>query len=60
MTMLLVFLGVLFGLVIFNVPVAFSLAASGIVMMLVGKMWDESTLYTLGDAFEKSGDWKQF
>lgn len=27
-------------------------------MMLVGKMWDESTLYTLGDAFEKSGDWK--
>ena len=38
MTMLLVFLGVLFGLVIFNVPVAFSLAASGIVMMLVGKM----------------------
>lgn len=29
-------------------------------MMLVGKMWDESTLYTLGDAFEKSGDWKQF
>ncbi|APX24390.1 MAG: Asp-tRNA(Asn)/Glu-tRNA(Gln) amidotransferase GatCAB subunit A [Rhodobacteraceae bacterium] len=26
-------------------------------MMLVGKMWDEKTLYTLGDAFEKSGDW---
>ena len=26
-------------------------------MMLVGKMWDEQTLYTLGDAFEKSGDW---
>ncbi|MGY9046478.1 MAG: amidase family protein, partial [Rhodobacterales bacterium] len=26
-------------------------------MMLVGKMWDESTLYTLADAFEKSGDW---
>ncbi|EAU46833.1 amidase [Salipiger bermudensis] len=26
-------------------------------MMLVGKMWDEATLYTLGDAFEKSGDW---
>ncbi|EIE51444.1 amidase [Salipiger aestuarii] len=26
-------------------------------MMLVGKLWDESTLYTLGDAFEKSGDW---
>ncbi|RBP80120.1 amidase [Rhodobacter sp. 140A] len=29
-------------------------------MMLVGKLWDESTLYTLGDAFEKSGDWKSF
>lgn len=29
-------------------------------MMLVGKFWDESTLYTLGDAFEKSGDWKTF
>lgn len=27
-------------------------------MMLVGNMWDESTLYTLADAFEKSGDWK--
>lgn len=26
-------------------------------MMLVGKLWDENTLYTLGDAFEKSGDW---
>ena len=26
-------------------------------MMLVGKMWDEQTLYTLGHAFETSGDW---
>lgn len=29
-------------------------------MMLVGKLWDESTLYRLASAFEATGDWKTF
>ncbi|MEI4472080.1 amidase [Frigidibacter sp. MR17.24] len=29
-------------------------------LQLVGKLWDEATLYALGAAFEASGDWKTF
>ncbi len=29
-------------------------------MMIVGKHHDEATIYQVGNAFEKSGDWKQF
>ncbi len=29
-------------------------------MQLVGKFWDEATLYQLAHAFEQSGDWKEF
>jgi len=29
-------------------------------LMMVGRMWDETTLYTLADAFEKSGDWREW
>jgi Asp-tRNA(Asn)/Glu-tRNA(Gln) amidotransferase A subunit family amidase len=28
-------------------------------MMLVGRHYDEATLYRIGYAFEQSGDWKQ-
>ena len=28
-------------------------------MMLVGKLWDEATIYRAAFAFEQSGDWKQ-
>lgn len=27
-------------------------------LMMVGRMWDESTLYTLAHGFEQSGDWR--
>ena len=29
-------------------------------MQLVGKHWDESTIYRAAHAFEQSGDWRQF
>lgn len=29
-------------------------------MMLVGKMWDEPTLYRVAHAFEQSGDWQKW
>jgi amidase len=29
-------------------------------LMLVGRHWDESTIYRAADAFEKSGDWTRF
>lgn len=29
-------------------------------LMMVGRMWDEGTLYTLADAFERSGDWREW
>jgi amidase len=29
-------------------------------LMLVGRHWDESTIYRAADAFEKSGDWMKF
>jgi len=28
-------------------------------MQLVGKFWDEATLYRIAHAFEQSGDWKE-
>jgi amidase len=27
-------------------------------MMLIGRHWDETTLYRAADAFERAGDWK--
>jgi amidase len=29
-------------------------------MQLVGKHWDESTIYRAAHAFEQSGDWRNF
>lgn len=29
-------------------------------LMLVGRFWDEMTIYRAADAFEKSGDWRTF
>ncbi|MTE01468.1 amidase [Paracoccus sp. YIM 132242] len=29
-------------------------------LMMVGRMWDEGTLYTLAHAFETSGDWRDW
>jgi amidase len=28
-------------------------------LMLVGKFWDEATLLRIGDALEKSADWRE-
>jgi amidase len=29
-------------------------------LMLVGKHWDERTIYRASEAFERSGDWMTF
>jgi amidase len=29
-------------------------------MMLVGKFWNESTIYRAAHAFEQLGDWREF